>query len=60
MICAGAIRTAIGGVEVLPPDINAFASASLPSSSTDKGYAVRYALAGIRNVGEKAMEAIVG
>ena len=26
---------------------------------TDDGYAVRYALAGMRNVGEKAMEAIV-
>ena len=26
---------------------------------TDDGYAVRYALAGIRNVGEKAMEALV-
>lgn len=26
---------------------------------TDEGYAVRYALAGIRNVGEKAMDAIV-
>ncbi len=26
---------------------------------TDEGYAVRYALAGIRNVGEKAMDALV-
>ena len=46
-----------GGVEVLPPDINA-SQARFTVEQTDKGYAVRYALAGIRNVGEKAMEAI--
>ncbi|MEM7664326.1 MAG: DNA polymerase III subunit alpha [Pseudomonadota bacterium] len=47
-----------GGVEVLPPDINS-SEARFTVQQTDEGYAVRYALAGIRNVGEKAMEAIV-
>ncbi|MFU7528328.1 DNA polymerase III subunit alpha [Qipengyuania sp. ASV99] len=47
-----------GGVEVLPPDINA-SHARFTVEQTDHGYGVRYALAGIRNVGEKAMEAIV-
>ncbi len=46
------------GVEVLPPDINA-SEARFTVQQTDDGYGVRYALAGIRNVGEKAMEAIV-
>ncbi len=46
------------GIEVLPPDINA-SHARFTVEQTDHGYAVRYALAGIRNVGEKAMEAIV-
>jgi DNA polymerase-3 subunit alpha len=47
-----------GGVEVLAPCINA-SGAEFTVEQTDTGYAVRYALAGIRNVGEKAMEAIV-
>lgn len=47
-----------GGVEVLPPDINA-SEARFTVEQTDTGYAVRYALAGIRNVGEKAMDSIV-
>ncbi|WP_427967431.1 DNA polymerase III subunit alpha [Altererythrobacter sp.] len=47
-----------GGIEVLPPDINA-SEARFTVEQTDHGYAVRYALAGIRNVGEKAMEAVV-
>jgi len=47
-----------GGVEVLAPCINA-SEAEFTVEQTDTGYAVRYALAGIRNVGEKAMEAIV-
>jgi len=47
-----------GGVEVLPPCINA-SDAEFTVEQTDTGYAVRYALAGIRNVGEKAMDAIV-
>ena len=47
-----------GGVEVLPPCINA-SEAEFTVEQTDTGYAVRYALAGIRNVGEKAMELIV-
>jgi DNA polymerase-3 subunit alpha len=46
------------GVEVLPPDINA-SHARFTVEQTDHGHAVRFALAGIRNVGEKAMEAIV-
>lgn len=51
-------REAGSGVEVLPPDVN-FSHARYTTEQTDHGYAVRYALAGIRNVGEKAMEAIV-
>jgi DNA polymerase-3 subunit alpha len=47
-----------GGVEVLAPCINA-SEAEFTVEQTDTGYAVRYALAGIRNVGEKAMEVIV-
>ncbi|MEP0392018.1 MAG: DNA polymerase III subunit alpha [Erythrobacter sp.] len=46
------------GVEVLAPDVN-FSQAKYITEQTDHGYAVRYALAGIRNVGEKAMDAIV-
>ncbi len=46
------------GVEVRPPDINS-SEARFTVEQTDTGYAVRYALAGIRNVGEKAMENIV-
>lgn len=46
-----------GGVEILPPDIN-HSDARFKVEQTERGYAVRYALAGIRNVGEKAMEAI--
>src|SRR5690606_37045210 len=47
-----------GGVEVYAPDINR-SEAEFTVERTDEGYAVRYALAGIRNVGEKAMEALV-
>jgi DNA polymerase-3 subunit alpha len=50
-------RNGAGGVEVLPPDINA-SQARFTVEQTDRGYGVRYALAGIRNVGEKAMEAV--
>ena len=46
------------GIEILPPDINA-SQARFSVEQTDHGYAVRYALAGIRNVGEKAMDQIV-
>ncbi|MEM6856402.1 MAG: DNA polymerase III subunit alpha [Pseudomonadota bacterium] len=46
-----------GGIEILPPDINA-SQARFCVVQTDHGYAVRYALAGIRNVGEKAMDQI--
>ncbi|WP_435417438.1 DNA polymerase III subunit alpha [Parerythrobacter aurantius] len=47
-----------GGVVVAPPDIN-YSEAEFTVERTEDGYAVRYALAGIRNVGEKAMAAIV-
>ena len=47
-----------GGIEVLPPDINT-SHARFTVEQTESGYAVRYALAGSRNVGEKAMELIV-
>lgn len=46
------------GVEIAGPDINA-SEAEFTVERTDQGYAVRYALAGVRNVGEKAMDAIV-
>ena len=46
------------GVVLAGPDINA-SEAEFSVERTDEGYAVRYALAGVRNVGEKAMEAIV-
>jgi len=46
------------GVMIAPPDVNR-SEAEFTVERTDDGYAVRYALAGIRNVGEKAMEALV-
>ena len=46
------------GVAIEGPDINR-SEAEFSVERTDEGYAVRYALAGIRNVGEKAMEQIV-
>jgi DNA polymerase-3 subunit alpha len=45
-------------ITVLPPSIN-HSEAEFTVEPTDEGFAVRYALAGIRNVGEKAMDAIV-
>ncbi len=45
-------------VALAGPDIN-HSEAEFTVEPTDEGYAVRYALAGIRNVGEKAMDAIV-
>ncbi|WP_375289479.1 DNA polymerase III subunit alpha [Qipengyuania sp.] len=47
-----------GGVALLPPSMN-HSEAEFTVEQTEDGYAVRYALAGIRNVGEKAMEGIV-
>ena len=47
-----------GPIEILPPDINR-SVARFSVETTENGHAVRYALAGIRNVGEKAMDAIV-
>ena len=46
------------GIEIAGPDMN-FSEAEFTVEQTEQGYAVRYALAGIRNVGEKAMDAIV-
>ena len=46
------------GVEVAGPDMNR-SEAEFTVEQTEEGYAVRYALAGIRNVGEKAMDAIM-
>ena len=46
------------GIEVAAPDLNR-SEAEFSVERTDHGYAVRYGLAGLRNVGEKAMDAIV-
>ncbi|KLI62763.1 DNA polymerase III subunit alpha [Aurantiacibacter marinus] len=46
------------GIALLAPDINS-SEAEFTVEQTDEGWAVRYALAGIRNVGEKAMEQVV-
>ena len=46
------------GVALEGPDMN-HSEAEFSVEQTDDSYAVRYALAGIRNVGEKAMEAVV-
>ncbi|MBC2666259.1 DNA polymerase III subunit alpha [Novosphingobium flavum] len=46
------------GIEVAGPCMN-HSEAEFTVEQTESGYAVRYALAGIRNVGEKAMEQIV-
>ncbi len=46
------------GFAVAGPDINV-SEAEFTVDQTDEGHAVRYALAGIRNVGEKAMDALV-
>ena len=46
------------GIALLGPDMNR-SEAEFSVEQTDAGHAVRYALAGIRNVGEKAMEAVV-
>ncbi len=46
------------GIAIAGPNINASES-EFSVEQTDEGYAVRYALAGIRNVGGKAMDAIV-
>ncbi|MDP9056373.1 MAG: DNA polymerase III subunit alpha [Pseudomonadota bacterium] len=46
------------GVALAGPDLN-FSEAEFTVEQTDEGYAVRYALAGIRNVGEKAMAGVV-
>ncbi|MFM9936905.1 MAG: DNA polymerase III subunit alpha [Novosphingobium sp.] len=46
------------GLVLNGPDINR-SEAEFTVERTEDGYAVRYALAGLRNVGEKAMDAIV-
>ncbi|MBS3928451.1 MAG: DNA polymerase III subunit alpha [Sphingomonadales bacterium] len=45
------------GIALEGPDINK-SEAEFTVERTEEGYAVRYALAGIRNVGEKAMDAL--
>ena len=45
-------------VVIAPPSMNR-SVAEFSVEQTDDGYAVRYALAGIRNVGEKAMDGLV-
>ena len=47
------------GLAIEGPDMNR-SEAEFTVEQTDESYAVRYALAGIRNVGEKAMDAVVG
>ena len=47
-----------GGIALAGPDLNA-SEAEFGVERTQEGWQVRYALAGIRNVGEKAMEAVV-
>lgn len=46
------------GIALLGPDMNR-SEAEFTVEQTDHGHAVRYALAGIRNVGERAMEQVV-
>jgi DNA polymerase III subunit alpha len=46
-------------VSCLPPDINQSEAEYTVEQSATGGLAVRYALAGLKNVGEKAMEALV-
>lgn len=46
-------------VECLPPDINRSEAEYTVEGSADGGLAVRYALGGIKNVGERAMEVLV-
>lgn len=47
------------GVICLPPDVNRSEAEFSVEAEEDGGLAVRYALAGIKNVGEKAMELLV-
>ncbi|MDE2404377.1 MAG: DNA polymerase III subunit alpha [Sphingomonadales bacterium] len=46
------------GIAIAGPDLNV-SEAEFSVDQTAEGHQVRYALAGIRNVGEKAMEAVV-
>ena len=46
------------GIALAGPDIN-HSEAEFSVERTEESYAVRYALAGLRNVGEKALDAIV-
>jgi DNA polymerase III subunit alpha len=46
-------------VECLPPDINRSEAEYTVEDNADGGLAVRYALGGIKNVGERAMEVLV-
>ena len=51
-------RRHAGGIALLPPDVNR-SGAEFSVERGDEGLAIRYALAGIKNVGRRAMEAIV-
>ncbi|MGB5077579.1 MAG: DNA polymerase III subunit alpha [Sphingorhabdus sp.] len=46
-------------VACLPPDVNHSEAEYVVESDQEGGFAVRYALGGIKNVGEKAMEVLV-
>ena len=46
-------------VSCLPPDINRSEAEFIVEDDNEAGFAVRYALGGIKNVGEKAMEILV-
>ena len=46
------------GIAVLPPDVNR-SSVAFDVEPLGEGYAIRYALAAIRNVGSQAMQALV-
>src|SRR5690606_1784938 len=46
------------GIALLAPDMNG-SEAEFSVERTDLGHAVRYALAGLRNVGERAMEQVI-
>lgn len=46
-------------VAVLPPDINASEPLFSVEKTSDSTYAIRYAIAAIRNVGVQAMEAVI-
>ncbi|MEK7245980.1 MAG: DNA polymerase III subunit alpha, partial [Pseudomonadota bacterium] len=48
------------GIRLLPPDVNASEARFSVGRDADAGPAIRYALAAVRNVGQAAMESLVG